>query len=116
MTQSKYSPVSGIPESYKNAVKTEKEKFKRELWKVGIYEKTQGGCYKVQIEPIDREKLAVGYAWDANSLEQALCKARLMAAAPDLLEALKNCVYRMECGGYRVDQAKAAINKAEGRA
>ena len=52
--------------------------------------------------------------WDTQ--ERQIANAQLIAAAPDLLEALEAV---LECGSttdqWWMDKAKAAINKAEGR-
>ena len=46
--------------------------------------------------------------------EQALADAHLIAAAPDLVEALKELAFRAERHGMNTDDALAAISKAEG--
>lgn len=92
--------------------------------RVGLAEKTAGDCFKVQIEPVDRSKLAFGYAWDPDSMENAITKARLMAAAPDLLEALENALALLvngeagsdQSGADVVTKARSAIKKAKGEA
>ena len=57
-----------------------------------------------------------------GSVENATANARLIAAAPDLLEALKEVLIHfsgtvaVECCGLVVDKARAAIANAEGAA
>ena len=41
-------------------------------------------------------------------------EARLIAAAPELLEALKNLIAGAEAMGWNTEKARAAIAKAEG--
>lgn len=56
--------------------------------------------------------------FDFNDKEMELANARLIAAAPDLLEALLDMVSAMESYGYphspEVSTARAAITKAIG--
>jgi hypothetical protein len=59
------------------------------------------------------------YEWDAaTSQREAVANARLIAAAPDLLEALESLVANLAEGDFisetRIDTARAAITKATG--
>lgn len=45
----------------------------------------------------------------------SLANARLIAAAPDLLEACKNMLHSLKIAGLNDTQAEVAIAKAEGR-
>lgn len=58
-----------------------------EPWRIGIAEKVGSG-YKIQIQPVDSRKIAVGYAWSPNSVQQAQHIASLMAKAPGMHDAL----------------------------
>jgi hypothetical protein len=60
----------------------------------------------------DHEMTALVYGY-TETQEQA--NAHLIAAAPDLLEALKSAIASPVCGNW-YEQAAAAIAKAEGRA
>lgn len=93
-------------------------------WRVGISENRKDGTTIVQIEPVDRSQLAVGYSWSVSP-ETALHYARLMAAAPDLLASCKEVavmldelceVFGKRPGGTGFNRMMAAINKAEGSA
>lgn len=57
---------------------------------------------------------------DGHSPDEDWANARLIAAAPDLLEACKEFVRKVECGEARstksYNQMKAAISKATGGA
>ena len=50
----------------------------------------------------------------ANSIDEYEANARLIAAAPDLLEALKGFMDGAEAMGWNTDKARAAIAKATG--
>ena len=51
---------------------------------------------------------------EGDTLEKARANARLIAAAPELLEALKELVGWLEDDIYFLDKARAAIAKAKG--
>ena len=61
----------------------------------------------------------IGAISDDHNDEQTQANRRLIAAAPDLLDALKQCLYRLdEHDPQSVPEAlkaRAAITKAEGR-
>ena len=70
-------------------------------------------------------KVGVNGGWDgmiatadcgdyARSRSEGLANARLIAAAPDLLEALKDAVRDSESPGQWLYEARAAIAKATG--
>ncbi len=70
-------------------------------------------------------KVGVNGGWDgmiatadcgdyARSRSEGFANARLIAAAPDLLEALKDAVRDSESPGQWLDEARAAIAKATG--
>ena len=70
-------------------------------------------------------KVGVNGGWDgmiatadcgdyARSRSEGLANARLIAAAPDLLEALKDAVRDSESPGQWLDESRAAIAKATG--
>jgi len=52
---------------------------------------------------------------DYESQDEMRANARLIAAAPDLLEALKLACELLEYGGFDMEKFHAAIAKAEGR-
>jgi hypothetical protein len=58
-----------------------------------------------------------GAFWDDEDIPQevSIANARLMAAAPDLLEALKDMIGRCTGADTYFPEAVAAIAKAEGR-
>jgi hypothetical protein len=64
--------------------------------------------------PKEDRTIAFGALFGSESADEAKANARLIAAAPELLEALK---YLLELGGDddRRIAAEAAIAKAEGR-
>jgi hypothetical protein len=79
-------------------------------------------CYDGQIDSSDG-KFICAFRWDSfreiNESNNA-ANARLIAAAPDLLEALKFALHRLEAVEspvfsvrHAIDKAKAAIAKAE---
>jgi hypothetical protein len=87
----------------------------------------EGSHGRYQDSLCDANGQAVAAIWTRKSYPKAddLCpsltgeaNARLIAAAPDLLEALKGivCEYEDSFHDPRLDQARAAIAKAEGRA
>ena len=51
---------------------------------------------------------------NSTSARELPANARLIAAAPDLLEALQDMVEIAEAQGHRVTKARAAITKAKG--
>lgn len=94
-------------------MKTEPTKHTPGPWELlpGVAEheiKSQDGDYIAYV---------VGHSWGAISSEQGDANARLIAAAPDLLEELR-AIERfntpLPCG--LLEQARAAIAKAEGAA
>lgn len=67
----------------------------------------------------DRAGLQLGFIMthDENRVAECAANAHLIAAAPDLLEALQQlledvCSNNDSVLGYRVDEARAAISKA----
>lgn len=67
----------------------------------------------------DKNEYGIGEAWNISEDIQNYANARLMAAAPDLLEACIQFVRKVECGKARskksYEQMKKAIAKAEGK-
>lgn len=66
---------------------------------------------------IDAQRRAIAYVY-GNTKAEREANARLMAAAPDLLEALKAICNMLELIGLlgeTIAQAETAIQKAEGR-
>lgn len=71
--------------------------------------------------------ICVGPQWDEEYRDESLANARLIAAAPEMLEALKAVMdnesdwkWAQEFGGYVLDddvreQVRAAIAKAKGK-
>jgi len=53
--------------------------------------------------------------WDGERYQELRANARLIAAAPELLEALKGVVRVADRATDEFDAARAAISKAEGR-
>ena len=54
--------------------------------------------------------------WDNPKFEEAVANAHLIAAAPDMLEALKTLLRRGVIASSWEETARAAIAKAEGQA
>ncbi len=78
-------------------------------WKV---EETSSG--PIYIEARDGRALATLAAWSSDDMPGAAANARLMAAAPDLLEALRFLVLDVEhYGAQGVAPTKAAMNAAK---
>ena len=75
----------------------------------------QLGSSKVAIWGSDGS--VVADAWESNDRPDKECEAnaRLIAAAPDLLAALKSARHGLEAAGMGCSRVIAAINKAEGR-
>ena len=73
-------------------------------------------CYYIQ-EKNHLDEIAAIYRYERNPCN-TLADARLIAAAPELLEALKMMLEMSEMGGfgkaYAEDVARAAIAKAKG--
>ena len=73
----------------------------------------------VDAECVEAPKWGIIGAWVDASCDEAVENARLVAAAPELLEALRYMVANAEAEGWSgmmVAGAVAAIAKAEGRA
>lgn len=95
-------------------------------WKAVISENNAGGWVPMrQYITIETESEIIA-AYDTFSCEypdddENAANARVMAAAPDLLEALKRCVGSLRSvspggdGDHDVEFARAAIAKAEGQ-
>lgn len=82
-------------------------------WRSGLYEISES-CLKIQIEPVDSSKLAVAYAWGVDH-EATKANAHLIAAAPEMLEALKVAL-QADPNQANHGYYKRIIAKAEGRA
>jgi hypothetical protein len=71
-------------------------------------------------DPQNRLRIVAQSVFDKGTwVDEARANARLIAAAPDLLEALRNIVsaslrYRLEESDPAVEEARAAIAKATG--
>lgn len=94
-------------------------------WSLETIETSSGICHKIGPFPPSREGgrlrhacLYADYPSDHNPADQELlANARLIAAAPELLEALKTCLDQSWDGAIAAwvrEKAAAAINKAEG--
>ncbi len=75
-----------------------------------------GKDFWIGTDSLGENKLAKVF-WDFGTLEQGRKNACLIAAAPELLEALKAVMdeWRDGYGLNCVEQVRAAISKAEGR-
>lgn len=83
--------------------------------------RVRGKTFNLQIAivgPSGELSDSIAYAWGQNG--EAEANARLIAAAPELLEALGGCIQHMEWstpqGRAAYETAKATIAKAKGEA
>lgn len=80
-------------------------------WTVGPHQRIISGGWSIRIA----DGSAIAYVLGERNPELQ-ANARLIAAAPDLLEALKRIVDWDDCGmaltAHHIDEAKAAIRKA----
>jgi hypothetical protein len=86
-------------------------------WKLATtYAKAQAGKYQVVPWATQRQPIARVAARPDYPPEQAEADARLIAAAPELLEALRECLGVLEsyAGHPIVEAARSAIAKAGG--
>lgn len=75
-----------------------------------------GGCDWRIITPCSLDDHdALVSIWDRRDGEDVAANARLIAAAPDMLEALKKIVFDWDGEPEDMADARAAIAKAEGR-
>lgn len=78
--------------------------------------------YVIQTADDHRDHVGFACSWCDNpeTLLEALANAKLIAAAPDLIEALEMMVFASVVHGYEADSsvpiARAAIAKARGEA
>jgi len=86
-------------------------KFTKGEWKVN------NDCF-TEVHGLTTSEIGNGKEWLAyvrgNTPEERKANAKLIAAAPDLLESLKNAIYIIEtkADGFGVNDLKQAIKKA----
>jgi len=85
-------------------------------WSFSPQKGTRGHCYMAQVWGPDGNNLAT--IESTQDAEEATANARLISAAPDLLEAAKHAAMEWRLHGQLTDSCReleAALAKAEGK-
>ena len=72
-------------------------------------------CWDILGNTDDGNGMVCQITTDAVPRDEAEANARLIAAAPELLEALREATSALKGNGYGVEDLEAALAKAEGR-